>query len=492
MPNRRSSLSRQLRLAPLALATAAALASVCGVGEASPVMQPAVSLSDIYQAWADKHPVAALAGDYLKALPPITNGTTITVGNCNDAGSGSLRAAIASANSGDTIDLTARNCTISLTSGEIAFTLDDLTISGPGADLLTIDGGYSSKHYNRIFNHGGAGTLSISGVSLTDAKYTTLHSNFAKGGCILSSGEVSVVNSTISHCFTQAANNFIASGAGINAAGGVILRDSIVTGNLADAGSVAVGAGWGAGIYCHGNFTAKYSTISDNNTFLGSDSNSGGVRVSYGNVYILGTTIANNSADVYGGIYISGGGGSHTAKIYNSTISSNAVTFGTGGLGSAVTTTIANSTIAFNTSVSTGNGAGVRIFGSDVDLQSSIIAENTSSNGLSDLDVAAATGVTGASNLITQSVGTVPAGTLTSCPLLGRLTDNGGSTLTHALLTNSPAIDAGNNNTHGFLYDQRGTGHPRKSGAATDIGAFEYSGVLADDVFRSEFETRCN
>ena len=35
------------------------------------------------------------------------------------------------------------------------------------------------------------------------------------------------------------------------------------------------------------------------------------------------------------------------------------------------------------------------------DIQSSIIAENTSQSGLSDLDVASATSVTGANNLIT-------------------------------------------------------------------------------------------
>lgn len=55
-------------------------------------------------------------------------------------------------------------------------------------------------------------------------------------------------------------------------------------------------------------------------------------------------------------------------------------------------------------------------------------------------------------------------------PKLGPLADNGGPTLTHALLTDSPAIDAGAD-TGAPLTDQRGVSRPQ--GAHTDIGAFE-------------------
>ena len=492
MRNLDSTSSYRLRSLPLALAIAATCASISIAGEASPVFQPAMSPSDTYQAWADKHPVAALSADYLKFRPAITSGTTITVNNCNDSGSGSLRAAIASANTGDTIDLSNRNCTISLTSGEIAFTQKDLAIIGPGADKLTIDGGYSTGHYNRIFNHGGSGTLYISGVTLTDAKYKTLNNDFALGGCILSDGRVTLASAKLTDCSTLAADGYIAAGSAVDADNGVALLDSVVTGNLANAGS-ATGAVYGAGIYCHGDLTLEYSTVSDNIALNGNgDNKGGGIRVGYGDVYILASTIANNTADVYGGIDITNNTGSHTARIFNSTISSNSVNFGTGGLGSAIPTTIANSTIAFNSSAGTNNFAGVRIFDASADIQSSIIAENTSQNGLSDLDVASATSVTGANNLITQTVGTAPAGTLTACPLLGRLSDNGGLTQTHRLLANSPAIDAGNNITGDFTYDQRGSGHQRTYGSATDIGAFEDAGGTSDEIFSSEFENRCN
>ena len=80
--------------------------------------------------------------------------------------------------------------------------------------------------------------------------------------------------------------------------------------------------------------------------------------------------------------------------------------------------------------------------------------------------------LSGADNFIGTSALPVPADTLTGDPMLAPLADNGGRTLTHALLSGSPAIDAGNN-AQGLLYDQRGIGFPRVRGTRADIGAFE-------------------
>ena len=60
-------------------------------------------------------------------------------------------------------------------------------------------------------------------------------------------------------------------------------------------------------------------------------------------------------------------------------------------------------------------------------------------------------------------------------PKLGPLADNGGPTLTMALLPGSPAIDAGNTSLAPAT-DQRG--FPRPAGLAADIGAFEYGSVM--------------
>jgi hypothetical protein len=57
-------------------------------------------------------------------------------------------------------------------------------------------------------------------------------------------------------------------------------------------------------------------------------------------------------------------------------------------------------------------------------------------------------------------------------PLLGPLQDNGGPTLTMALLPGSPAIDAGDN-TDAPDFDQRGPGFPRIVNGIIDIAAFE-------------------
>jgi hypothetical protein len=60
-------------------------------------------------------------------------------------------------------------------------------------------------------------------------------------------------------------------------------------------------------------------------------------------------------------------------------------------------------------------------------------------------------------------------------PKLGPLANNGGPTLTMALLSGSPAIDAGDASP-APLTDQRG--FPRPAGLAADIGAFEYGSVM--------------
>jgi hypothetical protein len=64
-------------------------------------------------------------------------------------------------------------------------------------------------------------------------------------------------------------------------------------------------------------------------------------------------------------------------------------------------------------------------------------------------------------------------------PLLGPLTDHGGPTFTHALLTGSPAIDKGK--SFGLGTDQRGRQRPydftaisnAAGGDSSDIGAYE-------------------
>ena len=58
-------------------------------------------------------------------------------------------------------------------------------------------------------------------------------------------------------------------------------------------------------------------------------------------------------------------------------------------------------------------------------------------------------------------------------PKLGPPQNNGGPTSTLALLSGSPAIDAGDNASPPDVYDQRGPGYLRISNGVIDLGAFE-------------------
>jgi hypothetical protein len=89
-------------------------------------------------------------------------------------------------------------------------------------------------------------------------------------------------------------------------------------------------------------------------------------------------------------------------------------------------------------------------------------------------------GMTGLSNGINGNL--VGSADAPIDPLLGPLADNGGPTLTHALLSGSPAIDAGNN-AYATDWDQRGEGFPRIVNGIIDIGAFEYQGAGSAPLF---------
>jgi hypothetical protein len=105
----------------------------------------------------------------------------------------------------------------------------------------------------------------------------------------------------------------------------------------------------------------------------------------------------------------------------------------------------------------------------------------------------------GADNLIRIRTANIPSNTMLefACPHLGPLRDNGGRTATHALMSDSPAIDAGDS-LKVSDFDQRGSlvnngvlDYLRISSRAgdpplADIGAYE---VQRDDVlFTADFE----
>jgi hypothetical protein len=90
----------------------------------------------------------------------------ITVTNTNDSGPGSLRQALADVNDGDTINFAVTG-TIGLTSGELLVD-KAITISGPGAENLTVNGSAKSTVFHVVPGE----TVTISGLTIING-YTT-------------------------------------------------------------------------------------------------------------------------------------------------------------------------------------------------------------------------------------------------------------------------------------------------------------------------------
>lgn len=432
--------------------------------------------------------------------PPDRQPGITAVTSCDDSGVGTLRGAVTTAVSGDVIDLTGLSCsTITLASGAIIATVDDLTINGPGESALTIDAHTASG----VFNHYGSGTIAINGLTITSGRIAGY--DYHGGACVLSAGNIAISDSTISNCYSYTAHAY---GGALCAVGSVTLSQSTLSGNTSKGHYYYyyyVGYGWyyfsggsrGGGAYAGGRFTITDSSISHNiaaQTLRGSVG--GGLFTRASGDLISGSTIDDNYAWLGGGISLLGhfGGEPYGATIVNSTISGNTAASSAGGMNTFYMSyvTLHNSTITNNAAEYCG---GAYVYYGNADLQSTIIGGNTSvyshnQFGLysaADFDVfySDAT-VTGGHNAIMTSNAPLPADTITDDPLLLPLADNGGPTLTHALAPSSPAIDSGSNPDN-LDFDQRGDGYARVVGAAADIGAFE-APLIVDEIFSDGFD----
>jgi hypothetical protein len=433
---------------------------------------------------------------------------TVFVTNCDDAGIGSLRNAVAGASSGDTVDATELKgaCSkITLKTGAISVNKKDLTIKGSGSDALTVTAKYSSEssthqYKNRIFTHTADGLLYLQDIAVTKGYRG---SDPALGGCIYSRGSVKLKNVSVIGCEAKNPANGQALGGGIYAKGTLTMTQSTLTLNGARG---ETGSGLGGGAKSNG-FRSYFS-----NVYLNQSSNSQGTFGSAGGIwstgdtYIANSTIALNEAtSSVGGIAVYGG----NLKMVNSTISSNAAVQGAVGGLEAVSSKIEifNSTITGNSAAAAATilAVGARLVGEgsspSIVIQSSIIANNVYGPASTDNDLTSENvAITGSNNLVRASNASLPPDTIFGqCPFLGPLASNGGLTKTHKLLSRSPAIDAGNN-TFGATSDQRGVisvngeqNYPRAlgpPGAGTpraDIGAYEVNG--ADEVFDARFES---
>jgi hypothetical protein len=178
---------------------------------------------------------------------PVRAATT-SVTSTADSGPGSLRDAIANAASGDTVnfELTGCPCTITLTTGEIA--LDrDVTIAGPGAEVLTVSG----NHASRVFRVSAGVTGRISGMTLTDGAVSYI------GGAVLNLGTLHLTDSTVSG---STATSALSQGGGIYNNSILVVTRSTIAGNAATDGG---------GIFSNGDLYVTLSTISGNTAYFG-------------------------------------------------------------------------------------------------------------------------------------------------------------------------------------------------------------------------------
>ena len=312
------------------------------------------------------------------------------------------------------------------------------------------------------------------------------------GGVFNDNGTLTIIESTI------ADNDGDSSGGAIyNFLGAVDVFGTVFSSNN-------VGSGSGGGIFNDsGTLSITDSTFSGNTT----GNRGGGLFNGGGTVEVFGSTFLANTAIGFGGAIYNLDPGS--VRVVNSTISDNESLDHGGGirnLGGSLFLT--NCTVTGNRSDmddgGSGDGGGIATDVDTVCLYNTIVARNFRGTGgtLNDID-----GQVDESGSFFNLVGdSATAGGLLdgindniigADPILGSLQDNGGLTLTHALLVGSPAIDAGSNaqaldaDNFPLESDQRGEGFPRlidgnRDGTITvDIGAFEVGGwtvTSSDDV----------
>ncbi len=363
--------------------------------------------------------------------------------------------------------------TITLTRGQLEIE-NAVTITGPDAGV-TVDGNNQARVLHVL---AGSDSVAISGLTMTNGNAS---------GIYVETGTLTLQNCTV----TQ--NSGAGDAGGIYNAGTLILLNCAITSNRA--------AGNGGGLHNDGTLTISDSTISQNTagTF-------GGGIMNDGTLTIRTSTLAGNTSQQ------SGGGGLHTnngsVSLINTTLSNNHADGSGGDNGGGLWASfgpvkIANCTITANTADGTGSaggvdGSGFLGNGSAITVDNTIIAGNTGTGGAV-ADVSNLNGSTFTSkgyNLIGDGTGATgfTQGTLSDLvgttanpidPRLGPLADNGGLTLTHALLTApvvSPAIDAGNS---GLDTDQRGFARgfdnpaaSNGSGNLSDIGAVEQDSTV--------------
>jgi len=348
--------------------------------------------------------------------------------------------------------------------------------TGNGGAIAALDGRLlqivdSSFNHNSAAN-GGAVHVERTTSDILDSEFTE-NSATQSGGAIYANAAAHITHSSFSEnsatnggavagFFSQMSTstlvNNIASqaGGGVYALGGTI-RGSSLSGNEATSG---------------GGAYFERAGVIDSSTISGNSAVNGGGVFSIAQLEIANSTLSGNEAFNDGGGLYAGG----NLTIRSSTVTLNRAEADGDGAGQGGGVALAGAaTRSLENTILAGNVAGtananepndIAIFGGILSSASSfnLIGDPSSAGGL-------AQGVNG--NIVGDGLGGPRA---IATVLETSLADNGGPTLTHALLTGSPAVDTGNPNfdTRTIPFDQRRAGYDRVAGAQVDIGAVEY------------------
>jgi CSLREA domain-containing protein len=363
----------------------------------------------------------------------------------------SLREAVAAAaatTDNDTIQFSAlfnQAQTITLSGTDIIITGNGtLSINGPGANLLTVSGNNASRVFtNQIIGTTQAVT-NISNLRVTNGNGVSTVVT-GRGGGIYNNGSVLTLDQRRRHRqYSGKRRRFEQCDR----------RSQYDFSQLHGSNNTSTSSGGGMQNFSTSTMTILNSTISGN-TSNGTGVAGGAVQAN-GTVFIANSTFSGNNAPAGtgGGIYFNG----TVLTMNNVTITNNTTGTGAGGLHKTTT-----------------NPANIR---------NTIIAGNTGGEGTPDVVGAVTSRGNNLIGVIGTSTGWIASDILNRPAFLAPLANNGGATQTHALLPNSPAINAGQNCVvtatcveanppTPLTTDQRGAGFPRQVAGTVDIGAFE-------------------
>jgi hypothetical protein len=243
---------------------------------------------------------AALLAPALALIPAAALAGAPVVSNCNDSGTGSLRAAVAAAGSGEVIDLGGLACNSITLSGVIQVNgIADLSIRANAAQNFSIVAGGQ----DRAFAHAGAGQLSLANLAIRDGR------SGDAGGCVYSQADLRLDNVSLSNCAAGSDSAQGAHGGAAAAGSNLVINASRISDNQVD----GTGRVSGGGVWAGGTVTASDSEFRNNHAHSHAGSGSpfdnivqgGAIQADLGLVMsgsqVIGNTVLSDSYEVYGG-----------------------------------------------------------------------------------------------------------------------------------------------------------------------------------------------